>query len=95
VEGLAVLVSGQLDAEHRRDARRAIAAGLAPTRLATAWSGRWRYGVAGSLAEYVDRRWGRATVTAMLADTTQSGLLARLGVTEEELLSRWRASAGR
>jgi len=93
-EGLAVVASGQLDAEHRGDARQAIAAGQSPARLATAWSGRWRYGVSGSLVEYVDRTWGRGVVTAMLADTTQSGLLARLGVTEEELLSRWRASAG-
>lgn len=95
VEGLAVLVSGQLDADHRQDAHQAIAAGQAPARLATAWSGRWRYGVSGSLVEYVDRTWGRGTVTAMLADTTQSGLLARLGVTEEELLSRWRGAAER
>lgn len=95
VEGLAVLVSGQLDAEHRGDARQAIAAGAAPTHLAAAWSGRWRYGVSGSLVAYVDRTWGRATVTAMLADTTQSGLLARLGVTEETLLSRWRAAGPR
>ena len=94
-EGLAVVASGQLDAEHRDDARQAIAAGHAPERLATAWSGRWRYGVSGSLVAYVDRTWGRRTVTAMLADTTQSGLLARLGVTEVELLSRWRAAAER
>jgi hypothetical protein len=95
VEGLAVVASGQLGVEHREDARQAIAAGAAPSTLAKAWSGRWRYGVSGSLVEYVDRTWGRGTVTAMLADTTQAGLLARLSVTEEQFLERWRAAVGR
>ncbi len=62
-----MLASGQLAAEHKGAAREAIAAGKAPDHLANAWSGRWRYGLAGSLAGYVDRRWGRGTVVAMLA----------------------------
>jgi hypothetical protein len=92
VEGVAVLASGQLDVEHRDAARQAIAAGRAPTRLADAWSGRWRYGVSGSLAEYVDRTSGRRTIVAMLADTSNAGVLGRLGVAEAELLNRWRAA---
>ena len=89
VEGVAVLASGQLDAEHKNAARDAIAAGRAPTKLAEAWSGRWRYGVSGSLVAYVDRTWGRRVVVAMLADTTQARLLSRLGVDEKTLLDRW------
>jgi hypothetical protein len=92
VEGVAVLASGQLDVEHRDDARQAIAAGRAPTRLADAWSGRWRYGVSGSLTEYVDRTSGRRAIIAMLTDTTNAGVLGRLGVAEAELLNRWRAA---
>jgi len=84
-----VLASGQLDAEHKNAARDAIAAGRAPTKLAEAWSGRWRYGVSGSLVAYVDRTWGRRVVVAMLADTTQARLLSRLGVDEKTLLDRW------
>ena len=92
VEGLAVLASGQLESEHRDDARQAIAAGKAPGRLADAWSGRWRYGVAGSLVGYVDRTWSRGIVRAMLADTTQAALLSRLGVTEADLIAHWRTA---
>ena len=44
---------------------------------------------------YVDRTWGRATVTAMLADTTQSGLLDRLRIGEAALLAQWQTAAGR
>lgn len=92
IEGLAVLASRQLATEHRSAARAAVEAGKAPAALATAWSGRWRYGVAGSLVEYVDRLKGRRTVVAMLADTSNAALLARVGLGEADLLSRWRAA---
>jgi len=95
VEGVAVAVSGQLDAEHRGRAARAIAEGRAPERLADAWSGPYRYGVAGSLADWVDRTWGRAVTVRLLTLTTQAEVLGALGVTEAELLARWRAAAAR
>jgi hypothetical protein len=91
VEGLAVLVSGQLDGPRGADARAAIAANAAPTSLANAWSGRYRYGVSGSLVAYVDEHYGRATVIALLAATTQQQALDRLGVSEAQFLSDWRA----
>lgn len=92
VEGVAVLASGQLRTEHRGKASEAIAAGKAPAALAAAWSGAWRYGVSGSLVGYVDRTRGRHAIIAMLADTTNAGLLVRVGLPEAELLKRWRAS---
>lgn len=90
VEGLAVLVSGQLEAEHAGDARAAIAANVAPTSLANAWSGRYRYGVSGSMVAYVDQRYGRAKIIELLAATTQQQALASLGVSEAQFLSDWR-----
>jgi len=59
VEGLATYVSGQLELGHADDARKAIAEGKAPIHLADAWSGRYRYGVCGSMVQYVDSRYGR------------------------------------
>lgn len=91
VEGLAVLVSGQLDGPRGADARAAIAANAAPTSLANAWSGRYRYGVSGSMVQYVDQHYGRATIVALLAATTQQQALDRLGVSEAQFLSDWRA----
>jgi hypothetical protein len=92
VEGLAVLVSGQLDGPHAGDARAAIDAHWAPERLADAWSGRYRYGVSGSLVRYLDRRYGRATLKRLLSATDQAALLGRLHVSETELLEAWAAS---
>lgn len=89
VEGLAVFVSGQLDDGHLAPARDAIASGAAPTRLADAWSGTYRYGVSGSLVAYVDATWGRAVLIELLAATTPDQILARLGVDEATLLARW------
>ena len=90
VEGVATLASGQYAAEHRGDARAALRAGLAPTRLADAWSGRYRYGVAASLVAFVDATWGRRTLVWLLAGTTQQEILAALGTTESDLIGRWR-----
>jgi hypothetical protein len=93
VEGLAVYVSGQLDNEHRDAARECINAATAPTQLAKAWSGPYRYGVSGSLVKYVDRTFGRKLLTELLSVQSQDELLGRLKLTEPELLSAWRKFA--
>ena len=49
-----------------------------------------RYGVAGSLTGYVDRRWGRGTTVRLLGMVTEAEMLTALGVTEPELLEAWR-----
>lgn len=91
VEGVATLASGQLAVEHAGDARAALEAGSAPAHLADAWSGRYRYGVSGSLVAYVDTVWGRPLLTQLLTDTAQAEVLAALHTTEDSLLARWRA----
>lgn len=88
-EGLATYVSGQLEARHAGRAAEAIAAGAAPTDLASAWSGPYRYGVCGSMAAFIDEVWGRDTLRDLLTATSQAELLGRLGVTEVEFLDRW------
>ena len=44
-----------------------------------------------TLVGYIDATWGRDAIRDLLAVTTQAQLLARLGVTEQELLERWKA----
>lgn len=92
VEGLAVLVSGQLDDGHLAPASEAVRVGAAPTALAAAWSGKYRYGVSGSIVGFIERAWGRPTVVALLRAQSPADVLGRLGVTEPELLARWRAA---
>jgi hypothetical protein len=89
VEGLATYVSGQLSHEHRGAPAAAIQAGKAPDRLAAAWSGRYRYGVCGSMVEFIDQRWGRPTIWKLLAVTKPDVALKLLGVTEAEFLKEW------
>ena len=91
VEGLAVLVAGQLGRGRLSDPREAVRASAVPARLSDAWSGRYRYGVSGSLVSYIEVTWERAAVRDLLAVTTQAQLLTRLGVTEQQLLDRWNA----
>lgn len=90
-EGLATYISGQLGTRHRGRAAEAIRAGRDPARLADAWSGPFRYGVAGSIVAFIDETWGRGTLADLLGATSQAELLAALGVSEADLLKRWRS----
>lgn len=90
VEGLATYASGQLDHSHRNDAREAIKSGKAPTRLADAWSGRYRYGVAGSMVEFVDQRHGRNIIRKLLAVVSNEEAMKLLNTTEPEFLAAWK-----
>ncbi len=90
VEGLAVHASGQLDDGHLASPREAIERGLAPVALADAWTGKYRYGVSGSLVRWIDRQIGRERLFALLAATSDAELLAPLGLGEPELLAAWR-----
>jgi hypothetical protein len=91
VEGLAVYVSGQLADKSLATAKEAIAQGQEPRQLARAWSGRYRYGVSGSIVAYIAAAYGRRKLDAMLKGTTQAELLQTLGITELQLLEQWRA----
>lgn len=92
VEGLAVFASGQLEQTHIAPASEAIARGVEPKDLEHAWSGKYRYGVCGSLVRHLDARVGRAVIVQMMSARTAQELLALAGVSEEELLRSWRAS---
>jgi hypothetical protein len=94
IEGLAVLVSGQLTPERVHEVRSAIAAGKTPSKLDAVWSGKLRYGFAGSLASYVDRRWGRAMTRRLLGAAGNSEALKMLGISETALLADWKKAAG-
>jgi hypothetical protein len=91
VEGLAVYVSGQLERSHHTAARDALKGGKAPSRLADAWSGRYRYGVSGSMVEFVERRHGREAIKSLLAVVTNEAAMTRLNTAEHEFLEAWKA----
>ncbi len=74
---------------HRQAAREAIRAGQAPKTLAKAWSGRDRYGVSGSIARYIDQRYGREKTRELLKVVNQQQALEALHTTEAALLEDW------
>jgi hypothetical protein len=90
VEGLAVYVSGQLEHGHKDAARNAIVKGKAPTQLAKAWSGTYRYGVSGSMVRFIDKRYGRSTLWQLLPETKPERLLEHLKLSEKDFLRAWR-----
>jgi len=91
VEGLAVYVSGQLERSHRTAARDALQAEKGPARLAEAWSGRYRYGVCGSMVQFVDQRYGRDVIKKLLKVVNNAEALKLLETTEGEFLEAWKA----
>lgn len=91
VEGLATFVSGQLERSHADRVVEAVEKGELPATLDDAWTGPYRYGVSGSLVAFVAGRVGRDGLIELLEATTREEVLAAVGLTEAELLSRWEA----
>lgn len=90
VEGLAVVVAGQLNRDRYSDPAAAVRAGAAPSKLQDAWSGQHRYAIAGSMVDYIDKHYGRDVLYDLMRVTTEADFLDRLDVGEQELLSAWR-----
>lgn len=93
VEGLATYVRGQLE-NRGLTAKQAIRSGKDPKKLSEAWTGPYRYGVSGSIVHFVDSRYGRKKVIALLPTTSTRAALDVLGTDEKTLLRDWRASEG-
>lgn len=91
VEGLAVVVAGQLDRGRYSDSVDAIHDGAVPDRLQNAWSGPHRYAVAGSITDYIDKTYGRDVLYDLMNVTSETDLLGKLGISEQQLLDAWRA----
>lgn len=92
VEGLAVLVSGQLTEQRLADVRSAVAKDTTPAQLNDFWKGKLRYGLSGSVVAWLDSRYGRPTLLQLLSARSQPELLQRLGLTQAQLLQDWRHS---
>ncbi len=88
-EGFATYASGQLSASRRDEVRALVVAGTAPTKLDDFWKGKQRYGIAGSLVEYIDLHYGHETLFSILAFNKKAEVLSMLKISEEELVSAW------
>lgn len=94
VEGLATYASGQCDAVRMVEIKNAIKRNEAPLALDNFWKGSLKYGLSGSMVKYIDVKFGRNKLNALLKFTDKSELLKSLGVTEQELVEGWRNYIG-
>ena len=90
IEGLAVLVSGQLDSTRINSLAEAKEQNKLPADLKTAWSGKYRYAVSGSLVGFVKDKWGKETILKLMKCTKENEVLKLLNTTENELLDEWK-----
>lgn len=91
VEGLATYASGQCDEDRMTKVKAATAAGKSPTALDKFWTGDLKYGYAGSMVLYIDKKYGREKLTAIMKLTTLPEVLKVLAVDEGTLISNWRS----
>jgi hypothetical protein len=92
IEGVAVYASGQLDETRMASLRKLVSENKHPKKLNAFWSGKDKYGLAGSLVQFIDRKVGRAKLLSFLKETKQETILAQLGLTEDQLIEAWQKS---
>jgi hypothetical protein len=92
VEGLATYVSGQLDEKRLQRIKRLVKENKTPLTLDNFWKGEEKYGLSGSIVEYIDKAYGREKLFSLLKFTNKHDALKFLGLTEEQLLKSWKDS---
>ncbi len=90
VEGFATYASGQCDADRIKEIKKAIAENKIPTSLDDFWTGKLKYGLSGSVVMYIDQKYGRDKLKALLAFNKKADILNHLAVSEEDLLKNWK-----
>lgn len=90
IEGLAVYASGQLDSARLAGLHELMDKNAVPQSLQNFWSGKYKYGLAGSMAAWVDKTFGRAIVFRLLSCTDTAQALSLLKTDEATVLDSWR-----
>lgn len=89
VEGIAVYASDQLDEARLAGVRELLGKNAAPQVLQKFWSGKHKYGLAGSVAAWLDKVNGRAVLFQLLSCTDTSQALKLLQTDEVAMLEAW------
>jgi len=92
VEGVATYVSGQLDGRRLQRIKQLIQNNNTPATLDEFWKGQEKYGLSGSIVAFIDNKYGREKLFALLKQTNKQDALKLLGLPEEQLLKSWRES---
>ncbi len=90
IEGLAVLVSGQMDSTRVNSLTEAKEQNKLPADLKTAWSGKYRYAVCGSLVNFIEKKYGKEIIKKLLPFTKEEEILEVLDINQNKLLDDWK-----
>ncbi|MCL9807071.1 hypothetical protein NAT51_16165 [Flavobacterium amniphilum] len=91
VEGLATYASGQCDIKRIADVKKALSENKIPAGLDQFWTGKIKYGLSGSIVQFIDHKYGRDKLIALLPFNKKSDILSNLNTTEQVLLDEWKA----
>lgn len=89
VEGLATYASGQCDTARISEVKKRISENKMPNSLDAFWTGKMKYGLSGSMVMYIDKKYGRKKLKALLVFNKKTEILQSLQITEKELLNDW------
>lgn len=89
IEGVAVYASGQLDSARMKPVVQSIMDAAYPKTLNQFWTGRNKYGNAGSLVRFIDQKYGRSILIQLLKATSTDSILNVLKIHEDELIAAW------
>ena len=90
VEGFATYASGQCDADRIKEIKKAIAENKIPTSLDDFWTGKLKYGLSGSVVMYLDHKYGRDKLKALLVFNKKTDIFNHLPLSEKDLLKNWK-----
>ncbi len=92
VEGLATYASGQLDEDRFNPMAKYVIETGGPKQLSEFWKGEHRYGLSGSIVAYIDKTYGRRTLSELMEFNHLVDILNRLNLSEVELIEAWKGS---
>jgi hypothetical protein len=89
VEGFAAYASGQCDKDRLDVVKKSVLDKTSPSSLDAFWTGNLRYGWSGSMAMFIDKKYGREKILSLLVHTTKAEILGSLKTNEADLLKEW------
>ncbi|MBS1976025.1 MAG: hypothetical protein JST46_01565 [Bacteroidetes bacterium] len=91
VEGLATYASGQCDENRMLEVKKGLKSNGLPKSLDQFWQGSTKYGLSGSMVQFIDKEFGRARLAGLMKFRKKQEILDAMGVTEGQLIARWGA----
>lgn len=89
IEGISVLVSGQLNEKRLSDVKPIVLEDRYPRDITKFWEGDLRYGLSGSLVAYIQSQFGTEKLVQLLKTQSNEELLNNIEMTEESLIENW------